>query len=105
MREVLVMASLPEREWLPLALLWSRCHDIGLAIAVQFCAVFRRQAGMNGRRSDCPTTGSPHIPAMRKLPVVLFCRIFSILQKSTNQKYSPAIPPRHEGRSANRHDT
>src|SRR5579859_8097701 len=76
MREVLVMASLPEREWLPLALLWSRCHDIGLAIAVQFCAVFRRQAGMNGRRSDCPTTGSPHIPAMRKLPVVLFVAYF-----------------------------
>src|SRR6185312_6888488 len=35
---------------------------------------------------------------MRKLPVVLLCRTISILQKSTNQKYSPVIPPQHEGR-------
>jgi hypothetical protein len=50
------------------------------------------------------TTGNSHITAMRKLPVVPFCRMISVLSKSANQKYIPAIRPRHEGRSANRHD-
>ena len=35
---------------------------------------------------------------MRKLPVVPLCRTSSVLQKSANQKYIHAIPPRHEGR-------
>src|SRR6185312_7810493 len=48
--------------------------------------------------ADILPVGNSHIPVMRKLPVVLLCRTISILQKSANQKYSPAIPPRHEGR-------
>jgi hypothetical protein len=51
-------------------------------------------------RSCCEinTTGNSDMAAMRKLPVVLFCRTSSVLLKSANQKYIPTSPLRHEGR-------
>jgi hypothetical protein len=35
--------------------------------------------------------------AMRKLPVVLFCRTSSVLRKSANQKYIPGQPASTRG--------
>jgi hypothetical protein len=73
-------------------------HDAAAAVARMPSDIEARHDQFGNAPQRCGTTGSSHMPAMRKLPVVLFCRTFSDLQKSANQNYIDPSPPRQEGR-------
>ncbi len=53
---------------------------------------------------DCPMSGRPLMPAMRKLPVVLICRMPVGLPKTPNQPHISRRPASSRGALRGRHE-